>query len=960
MDSSASSLSKGLLPVAVPEQQVFIILDGNSSGIELELTFQPTSNADGRSNGVHEIRPARRRRQDATGNTHAAAEVCQQDLYPLIEELELTNFTGRLFVTLRTKGLANDLDATINTGSPDAQKSILSPSLRSIGAGSWTSSTPVKIVPPQKTFLNATESSTCAGNLDENMTSRISDERNHPSEVPEIENVVSSEIEVVEFDGSMQSESWDQARPSTFYVPGQTPLHILTDNHLLWSSHHARERRVDAHVFALELVGINPAAAASVDSQDGWPCQSLLQQWIDQQELDREKDSKGYSLSNFVRRGMGTVISLATSKKSLFSLSPIDGATGISDRELRNFAPSRLTLSFESALNVLSLAMTSISLADEIRDTESVVLQQKICVNIATHVPHLLPRLLLLEPEQERHRIFNLPLIRRLLLEPLATGPWLVSMVRHNGLVSRRRAIDYLLLLSDCSIDHFYPGGNVIVEVDDSNEMTELGKAFRKSQSQVFKALGDMGGELILSLAVVDDKELCRATSGRALWYILHQGLMRPFVIGIVFFDFVLHITLLLSFRSDVMVSGDQGVLSAIPSAVVTAITVFFVARKVSVGMALWSISRSVFKAHILDFWNLFDLLSITLVLTINSVNRGAGFSNPSLNAFVLGLLWLKVLSFLRAVNMQMATFIFSLVRIVLDIRSFIVVLVVVIMMFGDIMVIMFTTTNDEQTGQPLCPGDSDAQSDFCSGQLVDSYLRMYGVLLGDFEVNDYLGNTSTTAVFLAFTVLGVIILLNVLIAIPGQNPLASLHEDGSILDPHRCATIVSRVLRWVVLLGMLTTVLFAEVFLVRQAVGALLGDRANILLMAFLISMSTILTVALWTVFHFLFSSAVASLSCLSGIAYIIGCIDVVMTKLVNLIRNVLFGDLSAAEGGEKDEADEWAKHISHVESTILAAISESDQHAILRIKAAESNLKAHELTLAERLETAMLGITK
>ena len=85
------------------------------------------------------------------------------------------------------------------------------------------------------------------------------------------------------------------------------------------------------------------------------------------------------------------------------------------------------------------------------------------------------------------------------------------------------------------------------------------------------------------------------------------------------------------------------------------------------------------------------------------------------------------------------------------------------------------------------------------------------GVLLGDFEVNDYRGNNATTAVFLAFTVLGVIILLNVLIAIvsdsyekskvgakalfgkarigflaehialeqflqPGQNPLAALH----------------------------------------------------------------------------------------------------------------------------------------------------------------------------------------
>lgn len=54
------------------------------------------------------------------------------------------------------------------------------------------------------------------------------------------------------------------------------------------------------------------------------------------------------------------------------------------------------------------------------------------------------------------------------------------------------------------------------------------------------------------------------------------------------------------------------------------------------------------------------------------------------MNAFVLALLWLKVLSFLRAVNMQMATFILSLMQIVRSIRSFLVVLVVFIMMFGE------------------------------------------------------------------------------------------------------------------------------------------------------------------------------------------------------------------------------------------------------------------------------------
>lgn len=599
MDCSASLFSQGQLPAAEPDQQVFTILNGNSSGIELELTFQPTSNADGCS-----IRSIQRRGEDAAVTKHATTEVSTQDLHPLIEELELTNFSGRLVVTLRTKEIVNVHDTAINTGNPSAQKSISAPALRSKGTRFWESSPPVKEdlamqdakVPglglPRRTLYAAATSSSLTGNLDES----ISEGRNPPSMVPEMENVIASETEIGEVDGLNGIEEVGPGSPLHLLCAaprtnltelraclsqnpdspfvrndrGQTPLHILTDNLLLWNSHRAREHRVDAHVFALELVGINPAAAASVDSQGGWPCQSLLQHWADQQELDRDKDSKGTSLSNFVRRGMGTVMSLAISKKSSLSLSPSDAATRTSGRKLRNFAPSHLTLSLESVLHVLSLAITTITLADEIQDTESLILQQKICVNIATHVPHLLPKLLLVEPEVERHRILNLPLIRRLLLEPLTTGPWLVSMVRHNGLVSRRRAVDYLLLLSDCSIDHFYPGGNIIVEIDDSDEVTELGKAFRKSQSQVFSALGDMGGELILSLAVVEDKELSRATSGSALWYILHQGLLRPFVIGIVLIDFVLHITLMLSFRSDVMVSGDLGVLSAIPSTVVT------------------------------------------------------------------------------------------------------------------------------------------------------------------------------------------------------------------------------------------------------------------------------------------------------------------------------------------------------------------------------------------------------
>jgi hypothetical protein len=59
----------------------------------------------------------------------------------------------------------------------------------------------------------------------------------------------------------------------------------------------------------------------------------------------------------------------------------------------------------------------------------------------------------------------------------------------------------------------------------------------------------------------------------------------------------------------------EEGVLVGVPSRVVTAITTFYVVRKVSEGMALWAISRTVFRSYFLDLWNVFDTLSIILVI---------------------------------------------------------------------------------------------------------------------------------------------------------------------------------------------------------------------------------------------------------------------------------------------------------------------------------------------------------
>lgn len=63
---------------------------------------------------------------------------------------------------------------------------------------------------------------------------------------------------------------------------------------------------------------------------------------------------------------------------------------------------------------------------------------------------------------------------------------------------------------------------------------------------------------------------------------------------------------------------------------------------------------------------------------------RHPGEVRHGFNAFVMGLLWIKVLGLLKIVNKDMSSFILALLEILSDIKNFLLVLMVVIFMFGD------------------------------------------------------------------------------------------------------------------------------------------------------------------------------------------------------------------------------------------------------------------------------------
>lgn len=168
----------------------------------------------------------------------------------------------------------------------------------------------------------------------------------------------------------------------------------------------------------------------------------------------------------------------------------------------------------------------------------------------------------------------------------------------------------------------------------------------------------------------------------------MNKNLSRPFVLSLVLIDLVLHITLLLAFRTDVSIFvGFEEARTdlVVPTQTVYFIVAHYIIRKVCESLAVLNISFSVFQSFFLNLWTLFDLAAIVLTLIAMSWNAAnEGSYRNGLNALVIGLLWLKVLGFLKVVNKEMSTFILALLQILWDLRFFALVLIIVIFMFAD------------------------------------------------------------------------------------------------------------------------------------------------------------------------------------------------------------------------------------------------------------------------------------
>ena len=678
---------------------------------------------------------------------------------------------------------------------------------------------------------------------------------------------------------------------------GNLPIHVLGNNDRLVAS---APGRVTGTSIALALMQAYPEGLTEENNDGHFPFVSLIVDWIlwtyKPKDKPKQADSDTNKVINLITKDSRNEVRVSIDTVEIIDEQPVvftemvdekststfhsqqQRAKGVMVRSERTYPNVELWEEVEWSFNMLSMAVDELGgksgglhkvrLRSLIHHTvKDRTAREAIIKHLCEQVPTLLKTLLLLDDDggSARTRLFRLSLVRRVLLCPDSVGPWLTNMLQRHGLPSKR-AVDYMVMVSEATAEDYIGGYRSILPGDF--------EAFYNERNQVFEMAGKLKGT-IASFVTLDTWETERAASTAMAWHIMDKNLERPFVVGLVLIDLVLHITLMLAFRNDVQFvdpsSGNP--IGNVPTQVVIFICSHYFLRKVCEANSMWSLSPKVFRNYFANVWTFFDLVAIILTLTATVWNDNHPFEyRQGFNAFVLGLLWIKVLGFLKVINRDMSTFILALIQILSDLKNFGVVLLVIIFMFGDMMNIALRTKDNGLYCLANTEDLSGVAEDFCTEELYRSYLRVYALLLGDFELDDYKESTGITILFVLFTLLGVVILLNVLIAIisdsyekakikslllfgrarvtfVAQNdalerflrPTSKKSAKKGAPSPRRLVFTNNPIyyairasFRWVVMLAIIGTAMDAEVFLVARAISAVRAKETKLVILVF------------------------------------------------------------------------------------------------------------------------------
>ena len=328
---------------------------------------------------------------------------------------------------------------------------------------------------------------------------------------------------------------------------------------------------------------------------------------------------------------------------------------------------------------------------DEFRDycfTESSDKIAADVVDMIAGIPYLVKTFLLLEDE-DRDWVFSSTLFQRVAMNKNSIGPWLTGMLRSSKKGVSQRGLKYLGYLSH-TLDTHSDGWGVQKRKSSSNLRRSSG-----AHDELHEKMSELE-DFIPSLLALDQRGIEEAATTLVVRKILDRMISRPFAVSVILFDAIFLAMLIISFRAAVSIFLTGGLAGTVLSWIYVAnsCTFYFVIRELGKGITIVERTKGA-RIYFLSFWNLTDMLSIILALA-STISIRVQFKKDEIDyvnltqlracvAVTTGLLWLRVLSLLKSINMQLATFVLAIFQITRDIMWFLLILFALVVAFAQV-----------------------------------------------------------------------------------------------------------------------------------------------------------------------------------------------------------------------------------------------------------------------------------
>ena len=220
---------------------------------------------------------------------------------------------------------------------------------------------------------------------------------------------------------------------------------------------------------------------------------------------------------------------------------------------------------------------------------------------------------------------------------------------------------------------------------------------FEKHRNELFDAVGGLNG-LVRRICVLEDDLVKRAAATPVIRRLLDKIMFSPFATLAALFDGLNHFMLMIAFRlgpapalfhlsnQDKTFHPQQYLISSV---MLMASVAYFGTKVIHAGLAKHALSENLFWSDLGTFWQLLDTVPLLMVLicsfAVDITLRQRAYSEVgdstipfflrTMIAMTTPLLWLRILSFAKVRNKQLATFILCSVEIMKDIKWFLMVL---------------------------------------------------------------------------------------------------------------------------------------------------------------------------------------------------------------------------------------------------------------------------------------------